>query len=327
VARLLDQVFGHQEVIAQLLTTLSGPRPGQTFLFVGLSGIGKKKVALGLAQGLLCEHTVKACGSCASCLRLAAGAHESLKVIEATGPQIKIDESREVLSFLNLQGLTKRRVVIIDQAQTLNLQAANALLKILEEPPAETYFFLIAPSSAGLLPTIRSRSRTVQFRPLSLVEMKRALPNAPEWALRASQGSFEKLGQLQEGPEQELRGEALQLLQDFVQDADFLVEGPWREAFKERARAQKILGYWVSFLRDVLYFKQDPKSAIMNIDQVDLLNTLARKGVPELLHLVTATMQAEVGVLQNRDVALLMEEFWIQRKEFTYAVGNAIATT
>lgn len=318
MARLLDQVFGHQEVVAQLVQTLAGPRPGQTFLFVGLSGIGKKKVALGLAQGLLCEHTVKACGSCASCLRLASGAHESLRVIEASGPQIKIDDSREILSFLNLQSLTKRRVVIIDQAQTLNLQAANALLKILEEPPEETYFFLIAPSSAGLLPTIRSRSRTVQFRPLSLADMKRAVPEAPEWALRASQGSFEKLGHLQEGPEQELRAESLSLLQRFLEEEDFLMESGWREAFKERARAQKIISYWVSFLRDVLYFKQDPKSLIMNIDQLDLLKNLARRNVQELLNLTESALSVETSIVQNRDVSLLIEEFWVKRKERTH---------
>lgn len=316
MARLLNEVFGHKEVIAHMIQTLSGPRPGQTFLFVGLSGIGKKKVAKGLAQGLLCEHTVKACGSCASCLRLAAGAHESLKVIENTGPQIKIDESREILSFLNLQGLTQKRVVIIDQAQTLNPQAANALLKILEEPPPETYFFLIAPSSAGILPTIRSRSRTVQFQPLSLAEMKSAVPDAPEWAIRASQGSFEKLRQLQDGPEQELRGEALGFLESFLEDEEFLSAPHWRDAFKERARAQKILSYWVSFLRDVLYFKEDPKSSIMNVDQMELLKKISRRNVPELLHLVGASIGAETGILQNRDVALVMEEFWVQRKVY-----------
>jgi DNA polymerase-3 subunit delta' len=315
VARLLNEVSGHQEVVSQLLATLSGERPGQTFLFVGLSGVGKKKVALGLAQGLLCQHSLKACGSCASCLRVAAGAHESLKVISAAGPQIKIEDSREILSFLNLQGLTKRRVVIIDQAQTLNPQAANALLKILEEPPEETYFFLIAPTSAGVLPTIRSRSRTVQFKPLSLVAMKAAVPTAPEWALRASQGSFEKLSQLQEGPEQELRNEALGLLQSFLENPEFLSDLGWREAFKERARAQKILSYWVSFLRDVLYFKEDPKSGIMNIDQQELLKNLSRRRVSELLSLTESSLSAEIGILQNRDVALLMEEFWVQRKE------------
>jgi DNA polymerase-3 subunit delta' len=315
VARLLDQVFGHKDVIAKLLGTFASDRPGQTFLFAGPSGVGKKKVALGLAQALLCETSRTACGRCGSCLRVAAGAHESLKVIAPSGPQIKIEESREVIEFLSLQGLTTRRVVVIDSAQSLNLQAANALLKILEEPPAETYFFLIAPSAAGVLSTIRSRSRTVQFKPLAPAEISRGSGMAPEWAVRASQGSFEKLAQLQEGPEQELRGEALSLLQQFLEDKEFLTDNSWRDSFKERARSQRILSYWVSFLRDVLYYKEDQKKSITNIDQTDLLKTLAENDNDTLLVLLEKSLKVETEILQNRDVQLLMEEFWIQRQK------------
>jgi DNA polymerase-3 subunit delta' len=314
MARLLDQVFGHKEVISKLLGTFVSQRPGQTFLFVGPNGIGKKKIALGLAQALLCERARTACGVCPGCLRVAAGAHESLKVIAPTGINIKIEESREVIEFLSLQGLTTRRVVIIDQAQCLNLQAANSLLKTLEEPPPETYFFLIAPSAAGVLSTIRSRSRTVNFKPLTAEEIALGAGTAPEWAVRASQGSFEKLAQLQEGPEQEIRGEALSVLQQFLEDKDFLTDNSWRDLFKERARSQRILSYWVSFLRDVLYYKEDRKKSIMNVDQEDLLKSLSGKDKNFLLDLLGKSMKVETEILQNRDVQLLMEEFWIQEQ-------------
>jgi DNA polymerase-3 subunit delta' len=314
VARLLDQVFGHQDTITKLLTMFASRRPGQTFLLVGPSGVGKKKIALGLAQALLCETSPIACGHCPSCRRVAAGAHESLKVISPSGPNIKIEESREVIEFLSLQSLTKKRVVILDQAQCLNLQAANALLKILEEPPAETYFFLIAPSAAGVLATIRSRSRTVPFKPLTASEIRQGAPAAPEWTIRASLGSFEKLGQLQEGPEQELRNEALSVLQQFLDEKEFLTEPGWRESFKERARAQRILSYWVSFLRDVLYYKEDQKNSIMNVDQGDLLKKLAAKDQGEILDLLEKSMLVEKEILQNRDVQLLVEQFWINER-------------
>jgi len=315
MARLLDQVFGHKDVIAKLLGTFASDRPGQTFLFVGPSGVGKKKTAWGLAQALLCETSRTACGRCGSCLRVAAGAHESLKVIASEGPQIKIEESREVIQFLNLQGLTARRVVIIDQAQSLNLQAANSLLKTLEEPPPETYFFLIAPSNAGVLSTIRSRSRTVSFKPLTVAEISRGAPGAPEWAVRASQGSFEKLAQLQDGPEQEVRSEAFSLLQQFVEDKDFLTDNSWRDSFKERARSQRILSYWVSILRDVLYYQEDQKKQIMNVDQAEFLKTMADRSRELILDLLEKSLTAEKEVLQNRDVQLLVEEFWISQNQ------------
>jgi DNA polymerase-3 subunit delta' len=317
VARLLDQVFGHKEVIAKLIGTFASDRPGQTFLFVGPHGIGKKKVALGLAQALLCETSRTACGTCPSCLRVAANAHESLKVIEPEGPQIKIDESRQVIEFLNLQSLTKRRVVVIDQAQTLNLQAANSLLKTLEEPPEETYFFLIAPSIAGVLATIRSRSRIVSFKPLASGDIARGAGLAPEWIVRASQGSFAKLAQLQEGPEQEIRGEAMSLLQQFLEDPDFLTDNSWRDCFKERARSQRIISYWVSLLRDVLYYQEDQKSSILNIDQAESLKTLSGKNRNLILALLEKSLKVESEILQNRDVQLLIEEFWISQKQKT----------
>lgn len=314
MARLLDQVVGHKEVIAKLLGAFASDRPGQTFLFAGPPGIGKKMVAIGLAQALLCETSRTACGRCPSCLRVAARAHESLKVIEPEGAQIKIEESREVIEFLNLQSLTQRRVVVIDQAQILNLQAANSLLKTLEEPPAETYFFLIAPSVAGIISTIRSRSRIVNFKPLSAAEVGKGAGTAPEWAVRASQGSFEKLAHLQEGPEQEARSEAFSLLQQFLEDQDFLTDNTWRDSFKERARSQRILAYWISFLRDVLYYKEDYKKPITNVDQVDLLKKVAGQEVHRLLSLLDKALVAESQIFQNRDVTLLMEEFWIQHR-------------
>jgi DNA polymerase-3 subunit delta' len=309
--RLLDQVFGHKEVISKLLATFTGERPGQTFLFVGPHGVGKKKVALGFAQALLCDTLRTACGVCGSCRRVAAGTHESLKIIASEGPQIKIEESREVIQFLNLQGITQRRVVVIDQVQTLNLQAANSLLKTLEEPPPETYFFLIAPSVAGVLSTIRSRSRVVSFHPLAAEEIARGAGSAPTWTIRASQGSFEKLARLQEGPEQELRREALSLLQQFLEDKEFLTADNWRDSFKERVKSQRILSYWISFLRDVLYFQEDQKNSIMNVDQVDFLKSMSERSRNQILELIEKALTVEKEIFQNRDVQLLMEEFWI----------------
>jgi DNA polymerase-3 subunit delta' len=313
LARLLDQVFGHKDVVAKLLGTFASDRPGQTFLFVGPNGIGKKKVALALAQALLCETSRTACGACGSCRRVASGTNESLKVIASEGPQIKIEESREVIQFLNLQGLTKHRVIVIDQVQSLNLQAANSLLKTLEEPPPETYFFLIAPSVAGVLATIRSRSRVVGFKPLASEEIARGAGLAPAWAIRASQGSFEKLARLQEGAEQEFRGEALSLLQQFLEDKEFLTDNNWRDSFKERVKSQRILSYWISFLRDVLYFQEDQMNSIMNVDQEERLKTVSLRSRDLILELVDKALTVEKEIFQNRDVQLLIEEFWIRQ--------------
>lgn len=313
MARMLDSVLGHQEIIGKLVASFEQGKPGQTYLFVGPDGIGKKLTALGLAQALLCAQNRRGCGHCPSCFRVSQGAHEGLKVIEPSGANIKLEQAKEVIDFLSLKSLSGNRVIIIDQAQTLNPQAANSLLKTLEEPPAGTFFFLIAPSVAGLLATIRSRSRIVQFHPLTAEDLARRV-KAPQWALKAARGSFEKLAQLQEGPEQELRGKAIEILKLFLQDRDFLLNEMWRTEFKDRSQGQKMVSYWVGFMKDAIYFQEGAKAQIVNLDQAPLIKELAEYSREFLLNTIQKALQVEQAFGANRDPQLIIEEFYIQNR-------------
>ncbi len=311
--RILDQVLGHQDIIAKLVDSFEKGRPGQTYLFVGPSGIGKRKVAWGLAQALLCAQSPRGCGRCPSCFRMNQGHHEGVLQIQPTGPAIKIEQAKEVLEFLSLKSLTGNRVIILDQAQLLNPQAANSLLKTLEEPPEGTFFFLIAPSIAGIMPTIRSRSRVVQFKPLSEADLSQRV-KAPAWALRSAAGSFEKLGHLQEGPEQDLRKKAADILMLFVKDTDFLLSEVWRPEFKDRQQGQRILSYWLSYLKDAVYLQEGVKTSVVNLDQEKLLQHLAELPKPQILKWIQKSLKAEQALGANRDAQLVIEEFYINSR-------------
>ncbi|KYG64627.1 DNA polymerase III subunit delta' [Bdellovibrio bacteriovorus] len=313
MARLLDFVLGHQDIIAKLVASFEQGKPGQTYLFVGPAGIGKKLTAKGLAQALACPQSPRGCGKCPSCFRMAQGTHEGLKVIEPSGAQIKMEQAREVIEFLSLKSLSGNRVIIIDQAQNLNPQAANSLLKTLEEPPEGTFFFLIAPSVAGLMQTIRSRSRIVQFKPLTSEDLQKKV-KAPAWALRAARGSFEKLAQLQEGPELELRQKSVEMLNLFLTDADFLLNETWRTEFKDRAQGQRLISYWVSFMKDAIYLQEGAKTQITNLDQAPIIKTLAEYNREFLLALMQKSLQVEQSFGANRDPQLVMEEFFITHR-------------
>ncbi|KYG63015.1 DNA polymerase III subunit delta' [Bdellovibrio bacteriovorus] len=313
MARLLDFVLGHQDIIAKLVASFEQGKPGQTYLFVGPAGIGKKLTAKGLAQALACPQSPRGCGKCPSCFRMAQGTHEGLKIIEPSGAQIKMEQAREVIEFLSLKSLSGNRVIIIDQAQNLNPQAANSLLKTLEEPPEGTFFFLIAPSVAGLMQTIRSRSRIVQFKPLTSEDLQKKV-KAPAWALRAARGSFEKLAQLQEGPELELRQKSVEMLNLFLTDADFLLNETWRTEFKDRAQGQRLISYWVSFMKDAIYLQEGAKTQITNLDQAPIIKTLAEYNREFLLALMQKSLQVEQSFGANRDPQLVMEEFFITHR-------------
>ncbi|MCX7897238.1 MAG: DNA polymerase III subunit delta' [Rhodocyclaceae bacterium] len=164
-----------------------GERLPHAMLFSGAAGAGKLELALRLAARLLCLHPApwteggQACGECSSCRVLAAGNHPDLRLIQpeeedveegAESPkkkgsyQIKIQQIRELDSFFNVTPhISSARVCIIEPAEAMNLAAANALLKILEEPSASFYFIMVSHRWRELLPTLRSRAQHIACPP------------------------------------------------------------------------------------------------------------------------------------------------------------------
>lgn len=156
------------------------------YIISGVDGLGQQALVDSLSSSLLCRHNQQnniiglACGSCKSCLLLAAGTHpDKLHItfeIADTGKQktqIVVEQIRHIFEFVfSTAQLNKNKCIIIDPATAMNRNASNALLKSLEEPPANTFFFLIANKMGRLLPTIRSRC---QMLPLQLPSKNDAL--------------------------------------------------------------------------------------------------------------------------------------------------------
>lgn len=314
MSRLLDQVVGHQDVIENFLSAFEHNKLGHSYLFVGPSGVGKKTTALGLAQALLCEKSPRACGVCGSCLRVKKPPTEALLVIEPVKHQIKIEQAEQILQFLQLRSLGARRVVIIDDADCLNPQAANSLLKVIEEPPPGTFFFLIAPSTSHVIRTIRSRSQALSFGPLRVEEMKkRSL--APEWALRASQGSFERLAQLSQKEELEIRLSAMAWLKDWVNEPQGFLKAEHRDMVRDRSVAQSLGQHLSWLLRDVAYFKTGGESLILNMDQKQFLQELSEKmSSDQVFHAAGKSLKIQSQLESNFDAALVFENFWLETR-------------
>lgn len=131
------------------------------YLFYGEAGIGKRQFAEALRAWLLCQApTDKACGQCASCQLLAAGTHPDSFVLEPeeADKAIKIDQVRDLVDFVaQTPHLAGRKLVLIEPVEAMNVNAANALLKSLEEPSASTVLLLVSHQPSRLLPTIKSR--------------------------------------------------------------------------------------------------------------------------------------------------------------------------
>jgi DNA polymerase-3 subunit delta' len=166
-----DNIIGHEKSKNLLRMFLENKNIPHAFLFYGQEGIGKKLVAKEFAKHLFCEHR-SACGECNPCIKLDRGSHPDLILIEGDN-SIGIDQSRMLSKEIcEYPYESEKRVIIIDQAETLTREAANALLKTLEEPPPYNHFFLITSAEKEIPPTIRSRCNRVFFTPLSREQLK-----------------------------------------------------------------------------------------------------------------------------------------------------------
>lgn len=312
MARLLDRIQGHRETLDTLLQSAARDRLASTLLFSGPSGIGKRLAAMALAQTLVCERKEeKACGECGPCLRMEKGQSESLLMIEPDGAQIKIEQARDVLQFVSLQKLGRARVVIFDQAHTMNPQAANSLLKSLEEPPAGTYFILITPLAASMLATIRSRSQLVRFRPLTDQELAKILgEGADPWIIESAQGSVEKAQGLMEDREDFLQIEdaVLGFLRAAATHFPAREVTHLKEMMKERSAQSFVALLIQSAVRDGMRLQAGLQP--MRPQKWQGLATAASAMSPQSLDtLAESALAMEHEMARNIDRGLLLENF------------------
>ncbi len=316
MARIADSVVGHRTEIDRLFQLKQSGRWPHAMLFVGPSGIGKKKLALAFAQALICEESADACGLCGPCLRVEKQQSESLMVLEPNRelakPVIKVERVRELLDSLSLASLGTSRVVIIDQAQTMNPQASNALLKTLEEPGAGVYFILIANDVNQFLPTIRSRTQMFRFCTLSYEDIKKIKPGLSDWTYRSSRGQLDRLALLSSEDGAGKREESLALFEQFNQDENFLLDKSWRDSVKDRSWAQFNVTCWLLMVRDALILKSQTQKFILNTDQQERLKQLCRVPVSKLGWLGAQLVRAERDIAGNADAVLVFESLWVR---------------
>ena len=177
-------ITGHRRLLTLLSRAIARGTLPPALLLAGPRGVGKRRTAVAIAEAINCleprtsgEFEIDACGTCASCRRIARGVHPDVITLEPgdTG-SIKIEQVRDVVERAGYRPFEgRRRAVIIDEADALVPAAQNALLKTLEEPPSATAFMLVSSMPDALLPTVRSRCPRLRFGPLSPDEVAATL--------------------------------------------------------------------------------------------------------------------------------------------------------
>jgi DNA polymerase-3 subunit delta' len=187
------EIVGHARVVTLLSNAIARETLPPAMLFAGPAGVGKRRMAIAVAQALNCTARAAArpatgagadaCGTCSACVRIARGAHPDVLVVEpGDSGSIKIEQIRDVIdrsSYRPFEG--RRRAVVVDHADAMGSEAQSALLKILEEPPPATIFILVTSAPDTLLPTVLSRCSRMRFGALSADEVARVLVRDHEY--------------------------------------------------------------------------------------------------------------------------------------------------
>ncbi len=296
-------IVGHTWAVDYLRRSLAAGRGAQSYLFAGLPGVGKTLLAVRLAQRLVCEAGgLDPCLECRACRRVEHGNHPDVyRMSLATQPAVagSKDDQRSRLIRVEtvrawVQSVEKRPfearhcVFILEDASALNEAASNAFLKTLEEPPPHAVFILIAQNVSDILPTIVSRCRVLQLRPLARLEVQRALGErwglADEDAALLAAWSGGRLGWAVRLVDDEALLEQQQTWLDALvalHSAGTVARLKWAEERAKDFRGDHTtvsawLSLWQSWWRDVLLVAGGCPEAVTHLDRREDLAAQAR---------------------------------------------------
>ena len=308
-------IIGQDKAVRILSRTIQRGRIPSSYLFAGESGIGKKLTAINLAKTLNCLNlpaspvtsggeedgsspdneghggAVDACDTCDSCKKIDKGIHPDFLLITPESGQIRIEEIRKIDDTLSLKAFEGRyKIVIVDDADTMNQYAANAFLKTLEEPPGNSLIILIASKPDRLPDTIRSRCSRINFTPLSqdacgtvigdvlkkqaAVRTRKTKKEQPPDALDPR---FSTLVRLSMGrPGMALSADLLEEREWFIKLLKGMLNAE-KDGWSSKEEMERWFELLLMLLRDIAVMKiTGTQAALINIDLGDYINKLSR---------------------------------------------------
>jgi DNA polymerase-3 subunit delta' len=324
-----QRIRGHDALVEGFARAVKRGRLAHAYLFTGPSGVGKRLFSVELAKALLCEKTteglLQACDRCPSCVQVEAGMHPDFftAVRPPEALEFPIDLMRQLCQSFALKSARGRgKVILLDDADDLNEEAANCFLKTLEEPPPRSVLLLIGSTADRQLQTIVSRCQVIRFAPLpaELVDELLQAQGVEDAALRArlvrlsagSPGLAKELAdpELWEFRQGFLTGltksplASVELSQTWME----FVEKAGKESAAQRRRAQLVLRLVLDFLDDALTVSQNGSPRRTEAHERPALEALAQRVGPErLLAALERCLEADRQIDRRVQLVLILE--------------------
>lgn len=333
----LEPLIGHALAVTQVAEAVEQKRGVHAYLFVGPGGVGKTAAVGHLAARLVCLEDSRPCGTCATCRQAASFAHPDVTWVrpetdERTGKlrrQVSVDQIRELLSQVSHTSMYGRyRVAIITDAEGLAEGASNALLKTLEEPPADVIFLLTARHHHLLPQTLTSRCQVVRLHPLPISTLsqllqERGLPKPEAARLSAWAGGLPSLAwRLAQDPEeQNARRQSVELFLELMaatpsgrlpKVAELAASAQTAEDEVASVRLERWMGEWSVVLRDLLLVTLGQSSRIRSTFALPAIQQVAQSYSPgQIVALANQLERSRSYLAANANLRLVLEQLFL----------------
>lgn len=311
------EMLGHQKVLNTLQAAIKSDNVSHAYIFEGPNGVGKRETALSFSSMLTCEAEDAPCGQCKSCQLFKENSHPDFVEIYFEDKSISVEDIRNILKGLVIKPLySKYKIIIINDADNMTVQAQNAVLKSLEEPPPYVIFILTVQSGAAMTQTVRSRCQRIFFDKLGYEDIIGILEakygsRLPEWDFIVSyaDGVIGTALELIDSPHYlDIRENVLDALTQLLSSQDIDLFKLYEMFEKNNDNIDYILRVMLLFFRDIIIYNQTAEFKILiNSDKKDMIIKNVRTSLSSLLKCIQAIWDAKRGLEVNANFQLTIE--------------------
>jgi DNA polymerase-3 subunit delta' len=323
----LTEITGNKRIVEFFDRALSRQNLGHAYLFSGPGGVGKSTLARTICKTLLCKNPQPdgPCDACVSCHKFETGNHPDFHFYEPEGLYFKIDQVRQIIHHASLKPVESLwKTFLLEGVHYMREEAANAFLKVLEEPPGQTIFFLISEGTDVLLSTIRSRCQIFEFQPLQPEEIQQWLMQKNQLneqeAIHISLSTHGSLGKaLQANADQyrEIRDKVLLALEIAILPKTYytLIDAI-RAITVERTEMSERLLILEELVRDLVLLRSSGSARLIHEDARNRLNAMAELVDSRMLEdFYDDVLQAREAILKiNANIGLSLQSLLLPLK-------------